>query len=213
MTKYRARARAARPISPESCSGRICGWDEPRRDADLAEEPLGLVARHRAEHLDGHLAAVLQVLGQVDGGRTSAPDLVLEPVALGDDAVAGEGEVRGGHREKGKRPTVIPSAARIPRCARDDRRVGMTGASVPVPRRTARSPQNTRPNPRRTNPRGLPGAPRSAWAARRPRTSAARARWESRRRPSAWRNSLGSESFPMRSMDGYRLAAIQRTGA
>ena len=61
---------------------------EPRRDADLAEEPLGLVARHRAEHLDGHLAAVLQVLGQIDGGRTSPPDLVLEPVALGDDAVA-----------------------------------------------------------------------------------------------------------------------------
>jgi hypothetical protein len=60
---------------------------QPRGDADLAEESLRLVARarHRAEHLDGHLAAVLQVFRQVDDRRAPAADLLGDAVALGEE--------------------------------------------------------------------------------------------------------------------------------
>jgi hypothetical protein len=44
--------------------------------------------------LDGHLAVVLQVLGEIDGGHSAGTELALEEVAIGE----GGGEaVGGGH--------------------------------------------------------------------------------------------------------------------
>ena len=56
-------------------------------DPDLAEEALRLVARagHRPEHLDRHLAAVLQVLGQVDGRGAPAADLLVEAIPIREE--------------------------------------------------------------------------------------------------------------------------------
>ena len=58
---------------------------ETGRDPDLAEKSLG--TEHRAElgieHLDGHLAMVPQVVGQVDGGHPASPELTVEGVAVG----------------------------------------------------------------------------------------------------------------------------------
>ena len=57
---------------------------EPRGDLDLGQEPLG--AEHRAElgaeHLEGDLAIVLEVGGEVDGGHAAGAELALDPVAL-----------------------------------------------------------------------------------------------------------------------------------
>ena len=53
---------------------------------DLAEKPLG--ADHRRElgpqDLDGDLAVVPQVLGEVDGGHAALAELALDPVAVGE---------------------------------------------------------------------------------------------------------------------------------
>ena len=53
---------------------------------DLGEEALG--ADHGAEfgtqHLDRHLAVVLDVVGQVDGGHAAGAELALEGVAVGE---------------------------------------------------------------------------------------------------------------------------------
>ena len=52
-------------------------------DLDLPEEPLR--AEHRGqlrpEHLERHLAPVLEVVGEVDGGHAAAAELTLEAVA------------------------------------------------------------------------------------------------------------------------------------
>ncbi len=52
---------------------------------DLDHEPLG--PEHGGQlglqDLEGHLAIVLQVLGQVDGGHAALPQLPLDPVAVG----------------------------------------------------------------------------------------------------------------------------------
>ena len=57
-----------------------------RGELDLLQEPLA--ADHRAElrvqHLDRHLAPVLQVLGEVDGGHAALAELALEAIALGE---------------------------------------------------------------------------------------------------------------------------------
>lgn len=59
---------------------------EPRGDPDLAGESFGAEQRAElgAEDLDGHLAVVLQVVGQVDGGHTATAELVLDGVAAGE---------------------------------------------------------------------------------------------------------------------------------
>ena len=54
-------------------------------DLDLGQEPLA--AEHGGElgvqHLDGDLAAVPQVLGEVDRGHAALADLALEAVPVG----------------------------------------------------------------------------------------------------------------------------------
>ena len=54
---------------------------------DLAEEPLG--ADHGgevgAEHLDGDLALVAEVVGEVDGGHAALAELALDAVAVGEN--------------------------------------------------------------------------------------------------------------------------------
>ena len=64
--------------------GQDLGMGQARGDPDLAQEPLRLVvpARRRPEHLDGHLAAVLEVLRQIHRGGASASDLLLESVPV-----------------------------------------------------------------------------------------------------------------------------------
>ena len=57
-----------------------------RRDrADLAHEAFGPDhgGKFRLEDLDGHLAAVPEVLRQVDGGHPAGAELALDPVAVG----------------------------------------------------------------------------------------------------------------------------------
>ena len=72
-------------------------------DPDLAEKPLRLVARpgHRPEHLDRHLPAVLQVFGQVDGRGTPAADLLVDAIAVREEA-AEQGRLRGVGSHPGK---------------------------------------------------------------------------------------------------------------
>ena len=76
------------------------GMGQPRGDADLAQEALGLVpvAPGRAEHLHRHLTPVLQVLRQIDRGGTAAADLLQDAISVGDGAEA-LGDV--GHLSKG----------------------------------------------------------------------------------------------------------------
>ena len=51
---------------------------------DLAQEPLGADDRGEfgPQHLDCHLAVVLEVLGQVHGGHAALAELALEAVAV-----------------------------------------------------------------------------------------------------------------------------------
>ena len=58
---------------------------KPGGNTDLAEEALGLVPLGVAaseQHLERHLPAVLQILGQIDRGHASATDLFFDPVAV-----------------------------------------------------------------------------------------------------------------------------------
>ena len=59
------------------------GWVSPRGHPDLAGEALG--AEHRAqlgpEHLDRHLAVMLEVVRQVDRGHAAPAELALDGVA------------------------------------------------------------------------------------------------------------------------------------
>ena len=61
-------------------------------DLDFPEEPIGPERRgqFRPEDLDRHLAVVLQVLGQIDGGHPALAQFALEPEVVrqgGGDAV------------------------------------------------------------------------------------------------------------------------------
>jgi hypothetical protein len=62
----------------------MCGCCRFAVGLDLRQEPLG--ADHRgqlgAEHLDGDLAIVLEVLGEVDGCHPALTELPLDPVAV-----------------------------------------------------------------------------------------------------------------------------------
>jgi hypothetical protein len=59
---------------------------------DLAQKALGAEdgAEFRAEHLDGHLAPVLEVLGEIDRGHAAGAEFPLNAVAVGE-----------GHTERG----------------------------------------------------------------------------------------------------------------
>jgi hypothetical protein len=67
------------------------GMGQPRRDADLPEKPPRLIApaRFRTEYLERHLAAVLEVLGEIHAGRAAAADLLLQPVTAGQSRGGG----------------------------------------------------------------------------------------------------------------------------
>jgi len=56
-----------------------------RRYFDLAEEPLAAERGGQigAQHLERHLAVVLEVVGQIDHGHAAATDLTLDGVAVG----------------------------------------------------------------------------------------------------------------------------------
>ena len=64
---------------------------------DLAQEALGAERGGElgAEHLEGDLAVVLEVVGQVDRGHAAAPELALEHVAVAEGV--GEKRVDCGH--------------------------------------------------------------------------------------------------------------------
>ena len=53
---------------------------------DLGQEPLGSDDGRelRAQDLDGDLAVVLEILGEVDGRHTACAQLPLDAVALGE---------------------------------------------------------------------------------------------------------------------------------
>ena len=59
---------------------------EPRGDLDLAQEALAAdgVGELGLEQLDRDLAAVAQIVGEVDGRHPAAADLALDPVAAGE---------------------------------------------------------------------------------------------------------------------------------
>jgi hypothetical protein len=59
---------------------------EAGRDLDLLQESLGSDERRetRDEHLDGHPALVLAVVGQVHGRHAAAAEHAAELVALGE---------------------------------------------------------------------------------------------------------------------------------
>ena len=70
--------------------------------SDLADEALGAEGRGElgAEHLDGDLAVVLQVVGEVDGGHAALAELALDAVGGAEGTlklvaqVAGRGDRR-----------------------------------------------------------------------------------------------------------------------
>ena len=64
---------------------------------DLGEEPLGADdgGELRAQHLDGHLAIVLDIVGEVDGGHAARAEFPLDAVAVGK---GGAEPVEGAHR-------------------------------------------------------------------------------------------------------------------
>ena len=72
----------------------MCGCCSARDRVDFADEPLG--ADHgrefRLEDLDGHLAAVPQVFGEIDGRHAAGAELALDPVAVGQGG--GEWDLR-----------------------------------------------------------------------------------------------------------------------
>src|SRR3954447_3708576 len=66
---------------------------EPGGDLNLASEALRAEERAelRPENLERHLAVVLEVVGQVDGRHTAAPELAVQGVAADEGGVqAGE---------------------------------------------------------------------------------------------------------------------------
>ena len=59
---------------------------EPGHQLDLPAEPLGGESRFApgVQHLEGHLPAVLEVLGEVDRGHAALAKLALEGVPAGE---------------------------------------------------------------------------------------------------------------------------------
>ncbi len=57
-----------------------------RRDLDLAHEPLGAESGGElgAEHLDGHLAMVLEILGEIHRRHAAGAEFALNRVSVGE---------------------------------------------------------------------------------------------------------------------------------
>ena len=143
---------------------------QARGGADLAQEPLA--AERRAEigmqHLDGHVAIVLEVVREVDRGHAAGAEFALDAVAVGEGGVQARAD--GVHRREAtgwmwrvhrscafERPTlyttiwlhVLPSPIR-----------SSTGSSAPSP-----------------TPRGAISS-RGCWPASRPPSPALAARYD-----------------------------------
>ena len=60
------------------------GVSELGGDLDLPDEPLSPQARSqlRAQHLDGDFAGMLQIMGQIDRGHTTAADFAFDAVTI-----------------------------------------------------------------------------------------------------------------------------------
>ena len=67
----------------------MCGCVRPARDFDLLEKPLRTERRGELglQHLDGDLAMVLQVLGEIDRRHSPAAKLALDRVAVGEGSL------------------------------------------------------------------------------------------------------------------------------
>jgi hypothetical protein len=83
------------------------GMGERRRDPDLAGEPVGTQRGGELgpEHLDGHLALVPEVLGQVDRGHATPAQLALERIPAREGG--GEAGELGGGGHEGNSTTAI----------------------------------------------------------------------------------------------------------
>ena len=68
---------------------------QPGGQPDLALEPLGAERGGQlgVEHLERDRAVVAEVLRQVDGGHAAAPELALEPVAVGEGGLERGAEI------------------------------------------------------------------------------------------------------------------------
>ena len=102
-----------------------------RDRADLPHEPLG--ADHGgelgAEDLDGDLALVAEVLGEVHGGHAALAELALDPIAVGEGR-AEEVEGGGRHTVGWTRATPPQTSGRSTRCAKPRADFGWPGRSM-----------------------------------------------------------------------------------
>ena len=89
---------------------------EPRRDADLPQEALtGERLRElRLEHLDGHVAVVLEVVREVHGGHAALAELALHAVAAVE---RGSQATRAVVRGRSKDPLLAVAHLAPPVCA------------------------------------------------------------------------------------------------
>ena len=82
---------------------------------DFPQEPLG--AEHRGqlgpEHLDGDLAVVLAVVGQVDGGHAALAQLALDLVGIGQGGLQATEEIGHWPAREGKSQYRSPCARRL----------------------------------------------------------------------------------------------------
>ena len=82
---------------------------------DLREEPLR--AEHGGqlgpEHLDGDLAVVLEVVGQVDGGHAALAQLALDLVGIGQGGLQATEEIGHWPACEGKSQYRSPCARRL----------------------------------------------------------------------------------------------------
>ena len=70
---------------------------ESRGDADLIQEPVGAEdgGEFGAQHLERHVAVVLEVAGEVDGGHPAGAEFALDAVAIGERGGEGKCPVPG----------------------------------------------------------------------------------------------------------------------
>ena len=68
---------------------------EFRGEVDLGQEPLS--AQHRGQlrpqHLEGHIAVVLEVVGEVDRGHPALAQLAVKAVAIGEGGLQSDERV------------------------------------------------------------------------------------------------------------------------
>jgi hypothetical protein len=88
------------------------GVSQVGRDLDLPNEAFGAEARGKLgpEDLDGNVAVMLQVLGEIDGGHTAAPDLPFDLITVGKGLGEGFLVFHGTRSSEGRRPVPAQSA-------------------------------------------------------------------------------------------------------